>query len=112
VDDAGEVERLSTGLGDVSGLALSADGESITVLADDAAWRLEPGRAPANLTTDVGAVSLSPQARYVPRGPDPSPSAILPMAGEGVAGYVLLDFGAGAARATTDLPLGAELLAG
>jgi dipeptidyl aminopeptidase/acylaminoacyl peptidase len=53
IDAKGNKENLSKSLHSISAVPISATATQLFVLADGAAWRLEPGKSPVNLTPNL-----------------------------------------------------------
>lgn len=73
VDAQGRSENLTAQFKVISAIPIHADPDTITVLADGAAWRVGPHGEPVNLTTGIADTLFQPQtveysSRHVPFG--------------------------------------------
>ncbi len=113
LDAQGRSENLTTGFTLVSAIPLHADAKTLTVLADDAVWRVGPGRAPENLSAAVKGTLHHPSAVEYSTLHRPFPgTVVLEVRNTDTPGFALVDLVNGR-TAQVGVPQGdAEYLAG
>ncbi len=113
LDAQGRSENLTVAFASVSPIPLHADARTLTVLADDAVWRVGPGRAPEHLTAGVTGTLHHPSAvQYSTLHRPFSGGAVLELRDTDTPGFALVDLVNGRV-AQVAVPQGdAEYLAG